>query len=131
MTVFDECLRQFRILLQAAHDAEDAHLDIKAAEDAQEPPRADARPIFEDRFDHRTAHARIRRKADIGQHTLRRIVALEQAMLAAGLDIEIHIHRNPRAARPLRVRRMGAVATEIARGAGGGFGGFFRAGAAA
>ena len=52
-------------------------------------------------------------------------------MLAAGLDVEVHIHRNARTARPLRVRRMGAVAAEIAWRAGGGVGGFFRARAGA
>ena len=127
MTVFDEGVRQFRILLQAAHDAEDADLDIEAPEDAQQSPAADARPIFEHRFDHRAAHPGIRRKADIGQHIFRRCVALEQAMFAAGLDVQIYIHGDTRTARPLRVRRMGAVAAEIACRAGCGFGRFFRA----
>src|SRR5579883_59536 len=115
VSVFDEGASQFGAHIQAADDAEHADFHAETLEDAQQPPAADARPVFEDRFDQRATPAGISWKADIGEQVLRMRVALQDRMLAAGLDIEIEIDGDPRVARPARVRRVGAVAEKVAR----------------
>ena len=47
----DKGLRQLRTLFERADDSEDADLDVKALENAHEPPGPAARSIFENRFD--------------------------------------------------------------------------------
>ena len=42
-------------------------------------------------------------------------VAFKDRMLAAGLDVEVEIDRDPSAARPARMRRIGAVAEKVPR----------------
>src|SRR5579872_4617278 len=106
---------QFGIHLQAANHAQHADLHTKALEDAQQPPAADPRPIFENRFNKKAAPAAIGREADIGEKVFGMGVALQNRMLAAGLDIEVEIDRDPRAARPARMRRVGAIAKKVSR----------------
>ena len=111
----DEGARRFRVAFERRGDAEDAHLDGEFLEDAQHPPDADARAVFERRFDQRIALARHRRKADIVEHALRSLVAVEDIGLAAAFIVEVEIDGDARPARPLGVRRVGAMADIIAR----------------
>ena len=55
-----------------------------------------------------------RRTDDLVQEGLRRRVALERRALAALLVVEDEAEREPRAARPLRIRRRRPVADEVA-----------------
>src|SRR6476661_8986657 len=69
---------------------------------------------FEHRFDQRRAPAAIGRYADVVEHPLGHLVAVEQRCFAAAFDVEIEIDRDQRATRPGRVRRELAIANEIA-----------------
>ena len=113
----DKGLRQLRTLLKRPNDAEDADLDVEALEDAQQSPASAARPIFEDGFHGGVASANVGRQADIVQRILGAGVAFDKAMLASRFNIQIDVHRNPRAARPSRIGRIGTIAVKIARGA--------------
>src|SRR5579863_5814861 len=109
---------------EAPDNAEDADLDVKCLEDAQEAPAADARSIFERRLDHGAARPFIGGKADVRQYALRGFVAFKKRMLATRFDVQIEIDRDPRLARPSRMRRVPAISYEIARRTEIAFGGF-------
>ena len=105
---------KLRVLLQRAHHAEHADLDVVGAEDLQHPPHAASRAVLEHRFDQRHPLAGLRLHADVVEHALRNRIAVDKARLAAALDVEIEVDRDARAARPGRVRQRLAIADEIA-----------------
>jgi len=66
----DHGARDIGIALERANDGKDAHRNLEAGKDAQQPPDATAAAILERRFDDRAAQPFIGRKANIGQHRL-------------------------------------------------------------
>ena len=84
---------------------------LKMRRSRQTPTRG---PYSKTRLDDRAAHAEIGGEADVVQHVFRLVVALEQRALAAGLEIEVEVDGDARLARPVRMRRIGAVAVEVA-----------------
>jgi len=107
-------------------DAEDRQRDAALAEQPQQAPRARARPVLVERLHAHVARAERLRADDVGQERLRGGVAVQHGVLAAFLVVQHELDRDPRAARPARMRRILAVAGEVARVAwlegGGGHG---------
>ena len=81
-----------------------------------EPPDAHARPVFEHAFDDRAAHAVIGGEADIVQRVLGLIEAFEEAAFAAGFEIQVEVDGDAGVARPMRMRRLWAIAVKVAGG---------------
>src|SRR5580704_7047883 len=104
-----------RVLLQRAHDSEHADFHFKFLEDAQDAPIARAWAILKYALDDLASLAGIGGEARVGQHILRRSVALEHRALAARLEIEVDIDRDARFARPARVRWGWSIPAEITR----------------
>ncbi len=55
------------------------------------------------------------RAQHVGQKRLRRAIAVQDVVLAAFLEIDHELHRDPRGIRPFRIGRVAAVAAEVAR----------------
>ena len=115
MPLFDKGARQFRIHQHPTRHAQHADLHVEALEYAQKPPTADARPVFEDRFNKRAAFAFVGRKSNVGQHILGMLIAFENRMLAAGFDVQFDVDGDASAAWPARLGKLGAIATKIPR----------------
>src|SRR5207249_11581277 len=93
---------------------EEAHLDAKPAEEAQQPPAADPRAVFKHRLGQGAAQAIERRLADVVERAFGMRVALLNRMLAAALEIDADIDGDARPAGPLPFGRVGAIADKIA-----------------
>ena len=99
---------------QRGGDAVDGDRHLGLGEQAMQPPEAGAGAIFVDRFHVPVALAGPGRGADdLGQEGLRGGVAMQDAVLAAFLVVDDELHRDMRAARPFRIRRVGAVAAHV------------------
>ncbi|KOT01469.1 hypothetical protein DM50_2834 [Burkholderia mallei] len=110
----DERARELRMPLDRHADAEHRERQPALVELAQDAPHARARAVFVDRL-HAHVARRIRGRADdLGQELLGGGVAVQHAVLAAFLVVEHELHRDARAARPVRLHRMSAVADQIA-----------------
>ncbi|MCY1299006.1 hypothetical protein D9M70_485200 [compost metagenome] len=107
---------RFRIARHGERHAVDRQRNVTAREHAPQPPETGACAIFVDRF-----HVEITlslpglRADDLGQQTFGRRVAIENAALAALLVVQHELHGNARIARPVCLRRIAAVANEVAR----------------
>src|SRR5215475_9632906 len=105
----------FGIAFQRGRDAEHGGRQLAFAEHPPQPPEAGARAIFEHRLDIGMAPSGPWLRAQhVGQERFRRAVAMQDVVLAAFLEIHHELHRDPRAARPMRIGRIAAVAAEIA-----------------
>jgi hypothetical protein len=100
--------------LQGAHHAKNADTHVELPEDAQQAPHADAGTVFEGGLDHRAAQPCIGREADIVQHVLGPVVALQQGTLTAGFEIQVDVDGDARPPGPKRIRRIGSVAQKVA-----------------
>jgi hypothetical protein len=116
VTVLDQRPQKFRTLFQGPNDREGADFDVEAPKDPKQTPHAHPGSIFKRAFRHQSAHAGIRGITGVGQHIFGGRVALQQAVLAAGLDIQVEIDGDPRASRPFRVGWIRAVSMEVSRG---------------
>ncbi len=118
----------FGIALQRGGDTEHGRRPFALAEHPPQPPEAGARAIFEHRLDVGMTLARPWLRAEhVGEERFRGAVTVQDVVLAALLEIDNELHRDPRIARPLRMRRVAAVAAEIARVAGLGHSDFLEA----
>ena len=113
MTVLDKGAGELGIHFKTADHAHHADLDVESPEDAQQAPTSDAGPVLEHQFDHRAPLSLVGREADVGEQVLGMLVAFEDRMFAAGLDIQIQVHRNTRPARPASLRKLFTVTAEI------------------
>ena len=104
------------VALERHADGVDRERQAALLEQPQDPPEAGAGAVFVDRLDVQIALANERRLAgDLVQIGLRRRVTVEHAGFAALLVVEHDAERQPGAVRPVGVRRMAAVADQIAR----------------
>ncbi|MNN09878.1 hypothetical protein D3C81_1227840 [compost metagenome] len=110
----DERARQLGMALERHRHAEDRQRQLALLELAQDAPDPGARAVLVHAF-----HAHVplgigRGTDDLGQELLGAGVAVQHVVFAAFLVIEHELQRDARAARPAGVRRLGAVADEIA-----------------
>src|ERR1700730_11885598 len=101
----------------AAHapaHAENGNSALVSGEDPMEPPPADPRAIFEHALGGEIAAIAGIGAGALDQPGLRDAVARGVGQLGALFEIDHEIDRDPRLARPMRVRRLGAVADKIA-----------------
>ena len=97
-------------------DGEDGDGNCARREQPVQPPKTGARAIFVDRLHVHVALPRPRLRADdLREEGFRRRVAMQDVVLAAFLVIDDELQRDARPARPIGVRRMGAVADHVAR----------------
>ena len=115
MAAFDDGLGRIGVALQPHDHSPDAGLYVAFLEDAHEPPEAAPAAVFEGAFHDHVAHALVGREARIRQHTLRMGIAVEDAVLAACLVVDGDGQAEIGSARPLGVRRPGAVAHHVTR----------------
>src|SRR5690606_6372603 len=100
---------------QGGGDAVDGHGQVQAGEQAVQAPEAGAGAVFVHRLDVPMALALPWGGADhIDEEGLRGRVAVQDIVLATFLIVEDELHRHIGAARPLRMRRVGAVALHVA-----------------
>ena len=102
--------------VERGRDAVDGDRNVALGEHAPQPPEAGARAVFVDRLHVHVAHARPGLRADdLREERLRGRVAVEDVVLAALLVVDDELDRDARAARPVRVGRVAAVADHVAR----------------
>src|SRR5688572_18227489 len=105
-----------RVALHRHRHAIDGERQLVAREQVEDAPDADARAVLVERLHRHVAHALERLRADdLGQERLRRLVAVQDRVLAAFLVVEDEVERDAPAAGPLYLRRPCAVADEITR----------------
>src|SRR5947209_6481004 len=104
-----------RVGLEGLGAAEDRHWHRKTSEEPMQPPETDAGAVFEHAFRSKVAarHAQIRAQ-HLGQPPLRDAVPGGIRKLRALLEIDDEIDRNAGVSGPLGMRRLGAIADEIA-----------------
>src|SRR5689334_2278783 len=95
--------------------AENGHWHAEASKDSIEAPEADARAVLEHAFGGEVAarDAQIRAQ-HLGQPAFRDAVSRGIGKLRALLEIDHEVDGNAGVPRPLRMRRLGAVADKIA-----------------
>ena len=105
----------FAVPRHRRRDREHGHRQPARREQPMQPPETDARAELVDRF-----HAHVPlpgprlRTDDLRQERLRRLVAVQDAVLPAFLVVDHELHRDPRIGWPARMWRIAAVADEIA-----------------
>ncbi len=112
---FDERARDLGVALQGHAHAEYRQRQAAALELAQDAPHAHARAVFVDRLHAQVAVRVGRRARHLGEELLAAGVAMQHAVLAALLVVEDELQGHAGAPWPLRLRRMRAVADEVAR----------------
>ena len=96
-------------------DAEDRERNAALAEQPQESPDAGPRAVLVERLHAHVAHPERLGADDLRQERLRRLVAVQHRVLAALLVVEDELDGDAGAAGPACVRRVLAVAGEVAR----------------
>ena len=114
MAEFDECARHFRMPFDRHADAEHRQRQLALFELAQDAPHAGARAVFVDRLHAHVARRIGRRADDLRQELLRAGIAVQHAVFAAFFVVQDELHRDARAARPVGMQRVAAVADQIA-----------------
>ena len=114
VAVAQEGLDHRRVPLERHRDAEHRERHLALAEQAQEPPHARARAVLVERLHAHVARAERLGADDVREEGLRGRVAVDHGVLGAFLVVEDELQRDARAARPAGVRRMLAVAGEVA-----------------
>jgi uncharacterized protein YbjQ (UPF0145 family) len=110
----DERLRDLGVALHRHAHAEHRERQAALFELAQNAPHAGARAVFVDRL-HAHVARRIRCCAhDLGKKLLGRRVAVQHAVLAALFVVQYELHRNARAAGPVGLHGITAIAGQIA-----------------
>ena len=105
-----------RIALKRGRHAENGDWNIARGEQPPQPPEAGARAVFEHGFHVHVALAGPGLGAEhVGEKSLGGVVAVQDAVLAALLEIDHELQRHASAARPARIGRIAAVTGEIAR----------------
>ena len=111
-----ESIHHRGIALHRHRDAEDRERRLVALKELEDAPDAGARAVLVERFHRHVPHALERLGADdLGQERFRRLVAVQDRVLAAFLVIEHELQREARAARPFRLRRARPIAREVTR----------------
>jgi hypothetical protein len=107
--------RRLRIALEGERGAEDGDAQIALREDAHQTPEARAAAVLVDRLDDEIALSGTKRRAGyLGEIRLGEAVAVRNRMLGAFLVVHDDLHGDPGVTGPARMRRMRAVADEIA-----------------
>ena len=107
---------RLRMARHGGGDGIDGDRNLALREHAMQAPEAGARAIFVDRFHVHVALARPGRGADdLGQEGLGGGVAVQDVVLAAFLVVDDELQGHARAARPVRERRIAAIADHVAR----------------
>ena len=107
-------LGQFGVLLESAHDAQNADHDRELGKDVEQAPGAAATAVFEHQLDERHASTALGADTDVVEHALGHGVAIGERRLPAALDVEVEVDGDMRAVRPSRVRRELPVSDEVA-----------------
>ena len=102
------------VALERHRHAEDGHRQAAALELAQEAPHAHARAVLVDALHRQVAVGVAGGVEELGEELLAAGIAVQHAVLAAFLVVEHELHRDAGAAGPVRVRRVAAVADEVA-----------------
>ncbi len=103
-----------RMAFQRQRTAEHGQRQIALCEQPHDPPEADAAAVGEHALGREVAtlHAGVQH-AVLGQPPFRCGVAVRHRWLRPLLVVQHEIHREPRAAGPFRVGRMGAIADQV------------------
>ena len=106
---------RFRVAHQRRGDAVDGHRHAALGEHPPQAPEAGPRAVFVDRFH---AHVPLAEPClsadDLRQECFRGAVAVEDVVFPALLVIDHELDADPRIVRPARMRRIAAVADEVA-----------------
>ena len=122
VALFDTGLGELRMPLHRHRHREHGQRQAATFELAQDAPAADAGAIFVDRLHTEVAIGITRGADDLGQELLRTAVAMQDAILAALLNIQHELHGDAGISRPACLGWIAAVADQIAwiRGIGHG-----------
>ena len=103
-----------RMALERARDAEHGQRQAALLEGAQHAPESGARAVLEQRFHAHVTHRECGCADDLRQEGLGAGIAVEHAILGAFLMVQDELHGDPGAVGPARMRRLRAIAAQIA-----------------
>ena len=114
MAEFLERCRHVGAALQRHADAEHRQRQAALFKLAQQPPHARARAVFIDAFHAQVALGVGGRTGHFGQKLLAAGIAVQHRVLAAFFVVQHKLHRDAGPAGPLGMRRVAAVASQVA-----------------
>ena len=115
MAQLDKGSGHFGLALQGHADAKHRERQLALFKFTQDAPDARARAIFVNAFHRQVALGKARRVEHFREKLLGPGITVEHGVFAAFLVIQHKLHGDAGLARPLRVRRLAAVAAQIAR----------------